>query len=305
MNDLGFGFPPGDEAIEGALAGAIEADALDLLYQPKFSLKTGRLAGAEALMRWEDAELGVVGPDRFIPIAERNGLIDALTTWGLARALARWRTWREQGIVAELAFNISAATLRDINFPDAVQRMCMEVGVPPEMLTLELTEGATQEAVNLMDTLSRVRIKGMRTALDDFGTGYSSLLQLRRLPFCELKIDRWFVEDSTRSPAGKLVIRSIIDLAHGLGLTVTAEGVATPEQFDLLHDLGCDQVQGEFISPPIAGDRLAPWLLSRGEELSGWWGRNRGSHDRTGRARDDRDRGDAPGSLSVHARAAM
>lgn len=287
MND---GLPPDDVAIEGALAGAIEANALDLLYQPKLSLKTGRLAGAEALMRWEDADLGVVGPDRFIPVAERSGLIDALTTWGLRRALARWRDWREQGIVAELAFNISAATLRDMNFPDAVQRMCMDVGVPPEMLTLELTEGATQEAINLMDTLSRVRIKGMRTALDDFGTGYSSLLQLRRLPFCELKIDRWFVEDAVRSPAGALVIRSIIDLAHGLGLTVTAEGVATAAQFDLLHDLGCDQAQGEFISPPIPGERLAPWLVSRGDELAHWWGR---------------DRDGAPRSLSVHARAVI
>ena len=281
---------PADAEIERALAGAIEADALDLVYQPKLSLATGRLAGAEALMRWEDADLGKIGPERFIPVAERSGLIDALTTWGLRRALARWGDWREQGIVVELAFNISPATLRDMHFPDAVQRLCMEAGVPPEMLTLELTESATQEAMSLMDTLARFRIKGMKTALDDFGTGYSSLLQLRRLPFCELKIDRWFVEDATRSAAGALVIRSIIDLAHGLGLSVTAEGVATAEAFDMLQDMGCDQAQGEFVSPPIAGDRLAPWLLSRGEELAGWWGR---------------DRPPAAGSLPVHARAAM
>ena len=279
-----------DDAIERALGGAIAADALHLLYQPKLSFATGRLAGVEALMRWEDARLGAVSPARFIPVAERSGLIDALTSWGLHHALTQWREWREQGIVTELAFNISAATLRDMHFPDAVQRMCMEIGVPTDMLTVELTEGATQEAISLMDTLARFRIKGVKTALDDFGTGYSSLLQLRRLPFSELKIDRWFVEDSTRSPAGALLIRSIIDLAHGLGLTVSAEGIATAEQFDLLHDLGCDQAQGEFISPPVPGDRLAPWVLSRGEELACWC---------------TRERPPSPGSLSLSPRAAI
>lgn len=256
MTDL-----PPEDVLACALERAVDEGTLRLCYQPKLSFASRRVTGVEALMRWSLPEVGPISPSHFIPLAERRGLIDALSEWGLLQALRQWRRWAADGIELELAFNISPTTLRHMDVPDAVERWCRAVGVPTRWLTLELTEGATQDAVRMMDTLSRFRIKGVRVALDDFGTGYSSLLQLRQLPFSELKIDRWFVEDSTRSSDAALVIRSIIDLAHGLGLSVTAEGVATAEQFTLLRRFGCDQAQGQFVGPPLAGEALPGWLM--------------------------------------------
>jgi EAL domain-containing protein (putative c-di-GMP-specific phosphodiesterase class I) len=252
------------ERLEAALRRAISEDAVGLAYQPKLELKSGRIVGVEALARWSDADLGAQDPAVFIPLAEEKGLIGAITEAGIRTALRQWLAWREQGIVLNIAYNISPLLLGDLDFPDRLQRLCMEAGVPAEHLTLELTEGATQHVVHLMDTLTRLRIKGIRAAIDDFGTGYSSLLQLRQLPFNELKIDRWFVTDSTRSPDSALIIRSIIDLAHGLGMSVTAEGVASEEEYDLLARYGCDRAQGSLIAMPMPGDALAPWLLDHG-----------------------------------------
>jgi EAL domain-containing protein (putative c-di-GMP-specific phosphodiesterase class I) len=157
-------------------------------------------------------------------------------------------------------------TLRDIYFPDFLQRLCQMEGVPCDQLTLEVTEGATQHAVRLLDTLTRFRIKGMGLALDDFGTGYSSLLQLRQLPYTELKIDRCFIADAARDPESRLIVKSIVDLAHGLGLTATAEGVEDEATLDLLRELGCDRAQGFLIAHPMAGPALIPWLLDRDSE---------------------------------------
>lgn len=251
------------ERLEAALRRAIAGDAIGLAYQPKLELKSGRIVGVEALARWSDTELGTQDPAVFIPLAEERGLIGAITGAGIRAALRQWLAWREQGIVLDIAYNISPLLLGDLDFPDRLQRLCIEAGVPAEHLTLELTEGATQHVVHLMDTLTRLRIKGIRAAIDDFGTGYSSLLQLRQLPFNELKIDRWFVTDSTRSPDSALIIHSIIDLAHGLGMSVTAEGVASEAEFDLLAGYGCDRAQGELIAMPMAGDALVPWLLEQ------------------------------------------
>ena len=245
--------------LEGALGHAIGDDAITLVFQPKLDLASGRIVGVEALSRWSEAD-----PSVFIPLAERSGLIGAITEKGIKAATRQWRAWRDQGLRLDLAYNISPVLLGDLDFPDRVEGWCREAGMPPEHLTLELTEGATQHVVHLMDTLTRLRIKGIHAAIDDFGTGYSSLLQLRQLPFNELKIDRWFVADSTRSPDSALIIRSIIDLAHGLGMSVTAEGVASEAELDLLARHGCDRVQGELIAMPMPGDALAPWLAENG-----------------------------------------
>jgi EAL domain-containing protein (putative c-di-GMP-specific phosphodiesterase class I) len=253
-----------EDGLETALRRAIDADSIGLAFQPKLEFATGRIVGVEALARWSDGERGPQDPSVFIPLAEERGLIGAITDAGIRAALRQWLSWREQGIVLNIAYNISPTLLGDLDFPDRLQRMCVEAGVPAEHLTLELTEGATQRVTDLMDTLTRLRIKGIRMAIDDFGTGYSSLLQLRQLPFNELKIDRWFVTDSTRSPDSALIIHSIIDLAHGLGMSVTAEGVSSDEEFDLLARYGCDQAQGKLIAMAMEGDALAPWLLENG-----------------------------------------
>jgi EAL domain-containing protein (putative c-di-GMP-specific phosphodiesterase class I) len=238
---------------------ALDRQKLRLVYQPKVSLRDGRLTRVEALVRWDDPERGPVSPSRFVPLAEKHGLIDQLTEWGLKTTLNQWKVWREQGLETRLAFNISAISLQRLDFPDMVERLCREMEVPTDRLVLELTEGATQQFVKLMDTLTRFRIKGIGLAIDDFGTGYSSLLQLRQLPFTELKIDRCFVADLPAAHDSRLIVKTIIDLAHGLGLVATAEGVETIEQLRLIRELGCDVVQGFLIAPPLEPGELISW----------------------------------------------
>ncbi|NUT01785.1 MAG: EAL domain-containing protein [Sphingomonas sp.] len=238
---------------------ALASQKLRLVYQPKVSLKDGKLTRVEALVRWDDPEMGPISPSRFVPLAEQHGLIDPLTEWGLRTTLRQWRSWRDQGLETRLAFNISAISLEHLDFPDLVERLCRAIGVPTDRLVLELTEGATQQLVKLMDTLTRFRIKGMGLAIDDFGTGYSSLLQLRQLPFTEVKIDRCFVTDLPTAHDSRLIVRTIVELAHGLGLVATAEGVETIDQLRCVHELGCDVVQGYLVSPPLEPDELIPW----------------------------------------------
>src|SRR3954466_15149282 len=238
---------------------ALEEQRLNMVYQPKVAVREGNLTRVEALVRWDDPELGPIEPSRFVPLAEEHGLIDDLTHWGLRTILRQWVEWSDEGIDANIAFNISALSLQHLDFPDLVERMCRGLDVPCDRLVLELTEGATQPLVKLMDTLTRFRIKGIGLAIDDFGTGYSSLMQLRQLPFTEVKIDQAFVADVTRSSDCRLIIQAITELAHGLGLTATAEGVETIEQLRIVRELGCDLVQGYLISHPLEPAALKPW----------------------------------------------
>ncbi|HET8749273.1 MAG TPA: EAL domain-containing protein [Sphingomicrobium sp.] len=243
----------------GAFAAALEKQQLHMMYQPTVSMKDGSLVRVEALVRWDDPDLGTVEPSRFVPLAEEHGLIDELTQWGLRTILKQWLDWREEGLDTCIAFNISALSLQHLDFPDLVERMCRVLGVPTNRLVLELTEGATQPLVKLMDTLTRFRIKGIGLAIDDFGTGYSTLMQLRQLPFTELKIDQAFVADVGRSRDCRLIIQCIVDLAHGLGLTATAEGIETVEQLRMVRELACDVGQGFLISQPLDPGSLIEW----------------------------------------------
>ena len=246
------------QLIDG-LQRALDEQQLHMVYQPKISLRDGGLRQVEALVRWQDPELGAVKPSHFVPLAEEHGLIDELTQWGLRRILRQWIDWRDDGLDTCIAFNISALSLEHLDFPDLVERMCRALDVPSDRLVLELTEGATQPLVKLMDALTRFRIKGIGLAIDDFGTGYSSLMQLRQLPFTEVKIDRVFVSDVDRSRDSRLIVQAITDLAHGLGLSATAEGIETVHQLRVLQDLGCDVAQGYLISQPIEPGALKTW----------------------------------------------
>jgi len=241
---------------------ALERQALHMVYQPKVSMRDGSLAQVEALVRWDDPELGTVGPARFVPLAEQHGLIDDLTHWGLRKILRQWLEWRQQGIDVCIAFNISALSLQHLDFPDLVERMCRALNVPTDRIVLELTEGATQPLVKMMDALTRFRIKGIGLAIDDFGTGYSSLMQLRQLPFTEVKIDQAFVADAPTSRDSRLIIQTVAELARGLGLMTTAEGVETIDQLRIVRELGCDHVQGYLISPPLDPAGLKPWTAN-------------------------------------------
>jgi EAL domain-containing protein (putative c-di-GMP-specific phosphodiesterase class I) len=248
-----------DMALLDGFERALLNGRLAMAYQPKVALDDGRLIRVEALVRWTDPQLGQVAPSRFVPLAERHGLIDQLTQWGLRTTLRQWLEWRNAGLDTSIAFNISALSLQHLDFPDLVERMCRALQVPTDRLVLELTEGATQPLVKLMDTLTRFRIKGIGLAIDDFGTGYSTLMQLKQLPFTDVKIDRVFVSDMVRSNDSRVIVKSVIDLAHGLGLTATAEGVETVEQLSLLRELGCDTVQGFLIAQPLSPEELLPW----------------------------------------------
>ena len=253
--------PGADAQLLKGFEQALAKQRLHMVYQPKVALRDGRLVRVEALVRWDDPELGAVAPSRFVPLAEQHGLIDELTTWGLSTILNQWLKWRDSGVDTCIAFNISALSLQSLDFPDLVERECEKLGVPTDRLVMELTEGATQPLIKLMDTLTRFRIKGIGLAIDDFGTGYSSLMQLRQLPFTEVKIDQAFIADVDRSRDCRLIIQSITDLAHGLGLSATAEGVETLQQLRLVRELGCDVAQGYLISPPLDPDSLKAWKL--------------------------------------------
>lgn len=238
---------------------ALKEQRLHMVYQPKIAMRDGGLGRVEALVRWTDPELGAVEPSRFVPLAEKHGLIDELTHWGLRTILRQWLDWQSEGINTFISFNISALSLQHLDFPDLVETMCRALEVPTDRLVLELTEGATQPLINMIDTLTRFRIKGIGLAIDDFGTGYSSLLQLRQLPFTEVKIDRAFTADVARSRDCRLIIQSVVELAHGLGLTATVEGVETLDQLRVVRELGCDMVQGYLIAQPLEPGELKRW----------------------------------------------
>lgn len=238
---------------------ALDRGELHMLYQPKIRLDSGELTRLEALVRWDRNDLGQIEPSRFVPLAEKHGLIAPLTDWGLRTTLSQWHEWRDQGLDTNVAFNISAISLQSLDFPDLVERVCNELEVPTERLVLELTEGATQPLIKLMDTLTRFRIKGIGLAIDDFGTGYSSLMQLRQLPFTEVKIDRLFVRDLPNAHDSCVIVKAIVGLAHGLGLIATAEGVETVEQLRFLRSMGCDVAQGYLVAQPLEGAALRSW----------------------------------------------
>lgn len=246
-----------------SLAGLEQAGAtgqLYLMYQPKLDLRSGAITGVEALARWQHPRRGAISPVDFIPAIERSGLIDWFSEWVLATAARQWSAWRAGGLDLELAVNISALNLKHLCFPDVVTGICLAENMPHERLMLELTESATQEATPLMDTVSRFRLKGIGISLDDFGTGYGSLVQLRRLPFTELKVDRCFVADLLVSGDSRAITRGLIVIAHEIGLMVTAEGVEDRDTLAALQAFGCDKAQGYLIAKPMTGDRLPLWV---------------------------------------------
>lgn len=246
------------------LEDAAAAGQLYLMYQPKLDLRSGAITAVEALARWQHPRRGDISPIDFIPAIEASGLIDWFSEWVLTTAARQWSEWTARGLELELAVNISALNLRHVGFPDVVAGICLAEGLSQECLTLELTEGATQEATRLMDTVSRFRLKGIGISLDDFGTGYGSLVQLRCLPFTELKIDRRFVADLLVSADSRAITRGLIGMAHEIGLSVTAEGVEDHATLCALQALGCDKAQGFLIARPMTGDRLPLWISNWG-----------------------------------------
>jgi EAL domain-containing protein (putative c-di-GMP-specific phosphodiesterase class I) len=245
------------------LPDAIANETLSLVFQPKVRLDTGEFAGVEALVRWAHPNLGNVSPAEFVPLAELSGHIDSLTRWVIEAALRACQGWRANGLDAPLAVNVSACNLGDDLLPDRIVELCAAYGTPPERLTLELTESATQNLVSLMHNLTRLRLRGVGVSIDDFGTGYSSLAQLRALPFTELKVDQCFVRQLGESADSEIIVKAIIDLAHNLGLKVVAEGVESQAAIDMLKRFGSDMVQGYYVSRPLDERALLDWAVGR------------------------------------------
>jgi len=254
------------------LSAALANQEFHLVYQPKVDLKSGEITGLEALIRWQHPSRGLIPPLDFISFAESSAFIDQLTHWLTGTACQQLRDWDAAGVALDVALNISARNLHEPRLAELLEGHCQAAGLSPSRVTLELTEtAAMQDAVQMMDVLTRLRFKGFKLAIDDFGTGYSSLVQLHRLPFSEIKIDGTFVADCATSAESRSIVRLVIDLAHALGMQAVAEGVEKAEALDLLRELGCDQAQGYFISRPIKASDVPATVLKHKE--SAWFRR--------------------------------
>jgi diguanylate cyclase (GGDEF)-like protein/PAS domain S-box-containing protein len=248
----------------GHVRRAIAGDEMVVYYQPKADVRSGRVIGLEALVRWQHPDHGLLGPDEFIPLAETTGLIRPLTLHVLRTALRECRGWLVDGHELSVAVNVSARCLLDLDLPAEISTMLAESGVPPALLELEITESAIMsDPPRALEVLNRLHALGVQLSIDDFGTGYSSMAYLKNLPVHELKVDRSFVTHMRQQPSEHVIVRSTVDLAHNLGLRVVAEGVEDQETWHALDLLGCDALQGYHLARPMSAARLLSWLAAR------------------------------------------
>lgn len=248
--------------LESKLRDAVDANRLHLVYQPKCDLRSGDVIGMEALLRWEEPNLGFVSPDEFIPLAEEIGCISKIGRWVLYEACRQNKEWQDQGLAAvPVSVNVSSRQFSDTDLLRVVKDVLARTELEPQWLELEITESAMveDEAATTL-ALRQIRELGIRISLDDFGTGFSSLSYLRRLPLDTLKIDRSFVMDLPDDPDARGIVEAIIAMAHVLDLDVIAEGVETEEQRDFLRSIDCDEIQGYLISKPVLPESFARFL---------------------------------------------
>ncbi|MCI0993192.1 putative bifunctional diguanylate cyclase/phosphodiesterase [Pseudomonas corrugata] len=256
--------------LESELRRALRRDELELHYQPRLDLESGRIVGLEALVRWRHGERGLLPPSEFVPLAEQSGLIVPLGYWVISRALRDMQALRERGLAPlHMAVNLSFRQFQDSQLLSTLSRLISERGVEAQWLEFELTETAVMRRSELvkqtMDALGRL---GVRFSLDDFGTGFSSFVHLNSLPIALLKIDKSFVGGMEQREENRKLVHAMINLAHNLNLEVVAEGVETREQLDLLRGFGCDQVQGFLISKPLPLPELVEYLTFDGHQAA-------------------------------------
>jgi diguanylate cyclase (GGDEF)-like protein len=242
---------------------ALSHSQLELYYQPKIHAPSAQITGVEALLRWHHPQRGTISPNIFIPMAERSGLIDSLGAWVIDEACRQARVWRDQGLRMRVAINLSAHQLRQRDLPQRISAALTRHQINPDLLTCEITESVAME-----DTEATARIfsdldaVGVHISIDDFGSGYSSLAYLRKLPASELKIDRSFVLDLATSEEARKIAGAVVQLAQALKLKVVAEGVETDEQYQILRELGCDELQGFLFAKPMSAKALGQWAIS-------------------------------------------
>ena len=250
--------------LEADLHEAFEFDRLELYYQPKVNLKTGKVTSAEALLRWNHPKLGLVMPDKIIPLAEASGLMENISNWVLKQACSQIKTWHESGLdFLQVAVNLSGHHFNQVDLFHQLTQLLFEIDIEPEFLELELTEQVLVENVKAnIKKLDLIKDLGIKISLDDFGTGYSSLGYLHQFPFDILKIDRCFISKINSNHKNAVITQSIIEMAHKLNLKVIAEGVENQAELDFLLANNCDEVQGFFFARPLPVDEFEKLIQS-------------------------------------------
>lgn len=242
---------------------AIANNELTLYYQPKINFASDHIL-AEALLRWNHSQYGFMEPDKFIPVAERTGLLKPLTNWVITNALKQCAQWNREGLPVNISLNISTSDLMNVELPDKIAGQLAYFGVPHDSLILEITESSImKDQERSLRMLNKLASTGIQISIDDFGTGYSSLAYLSRLPAKELKIDKSFVLKMQQEKEDNIIVKATIDLGHNLGLNVVAEGVETEAVFKELKELKCDTVQGYYISKPLKKEDFVIWMKNR------------------------------------------
>ena len=238
--------------LENQLRGALRSNQLELHYQPRVDLRSGKIVGVEGLIRWRHPERGLLAPGEFIPLAEETGLIIPMGYWVIARACHDLRTLQRRNIALNVAVNMSFRQFLDSRLLATIQRLIQKTGIDPRMLEFELTETAVmQRPDQVQQAMAGMVRQGLRFSLDDFGTGFSSFVHLHSLPINLLKLDRSFVGGIAENQSDRKLVKAMIDMGHSLGLEVVAEGVEQRDQMEVLRELGCDQMQGFYISPAL------------------------------------------------------
>ena len=243
---------------------ALDLDQFVLRYQPKeeFAATGASKYSAECLVRWQHPTQGLIYPDRFIAVIERQGWMPDLTTIVFNQAIRQQRQWQKDGLQINLSINVSASDITSLTLPETISRLLADNELDATTITLEVTESELMgELTTSLDVLTRLRLKGVRLSIDDFGTGYSSLLQLFRMPFSELKIDQSFVSKMVVDMEALAIVKACILLGEQFNMRIVAEGVEDRATKELLAELGCQVVQGYFIAKPMAAEELRPWLV--------------------------------------------
>ena len=251
--------------MESSLRHALEAEEFELHYQPLVSLESGKIIGAEALIRWRHPDLGIIMPDRFISVAEDSGMINPIGDWVLFSACRQAQAWLAAGLPLQtIAVNVAPVQFRQPGFVEMVAGALSVSGLPAQCLELELTERTVMHDVDVtLGTLTALHRMGVALSLDDFGTGYSSLAYLKRFPVGKLKIDRSFIRDLETDPDDRAIASTIVSMGRSLRLSVLAEGVETAEQLGILRDMGCEMVQGYYFSKPVSAARMTELLYQQ------------------------------------------
>ncbi|WP_318614110.1 EAL domain-containing protein [Sporosarcina sp. YIM B06819] len=256
--------------LEASLRKAIDSDELVLYYQPKINVKTKKMIGVEALVRWQHPTLGMLPPSEFVPLAEETGLIKQMDEWVLRTACNQNKKWQDMGISPfSVAINLSSNQFASDLLPDLVQSVLCETGLKPEYIELEITETMTMDVEHAIPTLKKLNELGVKISIDDFGTGYSSMNYLTKFPIDRLKIDRSFIWNIEKNVSDSNIVITIIRMAHNLGLKVIAEGVENKEQLQFLQDHGCDEVQGFYFSKPLTVENIEAGFLGMKEIIVG------------------------------------